>query len=108
MESTSDIASMIVLAVVASMIVPVMGKGVRFLYSMLNMAIRMSGAILVAAVIVGLTRETAPMRFALGATRWAVSLVAGAAGLPQHITWGAPEVARDAIRDVVSRLMNYV
>lgn len=105
-----EITTVILIGIVTMFIIPLMGRGTRLIYYILNSIIKIGIALIISSIIVGVLKENRYIKLFSSALNNLISSVGFSDGenirveIPEH----AKVTARSILKDGVIKLLNYI
>lgn len=107
---TSDVATLILITIVTIMIIPVLSRGVKFGYYLLHAIFKIGVAMIIASIIVGLTKENLYVKYLSNILNYFLSFL-GLSDLNNihvEVPEQAKNTARSILKDGVIKILNYI
>ena len=108
MENANDFVTMIIIAIMTAAIVPLLGRGMKFVYYMINLLAKVSIAATISAVIYGLLRDNTYMKGVSSFLESGMSMfgIPAGEGVAAEVQEKARYTAKSVLKEGIIRVMN--
>ena len=112
MDGPSDATTLVVILFTTMFIVPILGRGMKMVYALVNVSLKLLVAITIASVVVGVMRENRHVKTFMMLIESCLSSLGIGGGGVERIYSEVPEKAKTTMRslmkDGVIRMLEYL